>query len=98
MKSKNKKRKILGTIKEALKGIEEGFKAKSVSAIEFELKELENVFCLLLMGSFAGIPAPPAFLSLTLLPHMEREIKIMLAKSEKIDDPLGNLFSVFDVG
>ncbi len=93
-----KKKKIIGTIKEAIDGIGDGLRASSTQAIQFELKELENVFCLLVLGSFAGIPSPPAFLSLSLLPHMEKEIQVMLSRSKNIDDPLGDIFSVFDVG
>lgn len=61
-------------IKEALSSMEKGFRMSSVSAIQFELQELENMFCLLLLASFAGIPCPPSFLSLDLLPHLEREL------------------------
>lgn len=93
-----KKKKFLKSIKETFNNLEDGFKMSSTSAAQFELKELENVFCLLLLGSFAGIPSPPTFLSLTLLPHLEKEFKIMLSRSKNIDDPLGDLFSIFDVG
>ena len=72
---KNKKQKILGNIKKAIDGIGEGLRSSSTQAIQFELKELENVFCLLILGSFSGIPSPPAFLSLNLLPHLEKEIQ-----------------------
>ncbi|HJN03412.1 MAG: hypothetical protein QF907_07285 [Nitrospinota bacterium] len=95
---KNKKQKILGNIKKAIDGIGEGLRSSSTQAIQFELKELENVFCLLILGSFSGIPSPPAFLSLNLLPHLEKEIRVMLSRSKNIDDPLGDIFSVFDVG
>ncbi len=95
---KKKKKKILGSIREAIDGIGEGFRSSSTQALQFELKELENVFCLLILGSFSGIPSPPAFLSLNLLPHLEKEIRVMLSRSKNIDDPLGDIFSVFDVG
>lgn len=56
-----------------------------------ELKELENIFTLLLLGSFAGFAAPPTFLSVELLPHMERELRIMNTRAEKSTDMLAEL-------
>ena len=98
MKDKNKKPKIFGTIKDAISSIGNSVRASSTQAIQFELTELENVFCLLILGSFAGIPSPPTFISLNLLPHLKKEIQVMLSRSKNIDDPLGDLFSVFNVG
>lgn len=86
------------TIKGALHNLGKGFRMSSTSAIQFELRELENIFCLLILASFAGIPSPPGFLSLSLLPHLERELKVMLSRSKNIDDPIGDLFSVFNIG
>ncbi|MDP6625952.1 MAG: hypothetical protein QGG87_05825, partial [Nitrospinota bacterium] len=85
-------------INKAMDGLGEGFRSRSTQAMQFELKEMENVFCLLILGSFAGIPSPPTFLSLNLLPHLEKEIQVMLSRSNNIDDPLGDIFSVFNVG
>ena len=86
------------SLRDVYRGIIEGFVGKTTSAVEFELKELENLFALLVLGSFAGIPSPPAFISIDLLPHMEREIRVMLSRSRSIDDPAGDLFSIFDIG
>ena len=61
-------------------------------------KEEKFISLMLILGSFSGIPSPPAFLSLNLLPHLEKEIRVMLSRSKNIDDPLGDIFSVFDVG
>ena len=98
MKEKSRLKKVSENIKKAIDGIEEGFRSSSTQAMQFELKEMENVFCLLILGSFAGIPSPPTFLSLNLLPHLEKEIQVMLSRSNNIDDPLGDIFSVFNVG
>lgn len=58
-----------------------------------ELKELENIFTLLLLGSFAGFAAPPTFLSVELLPYMERELRIMNTRAENSNDMLADLIS-----
>ncbi|MCK7484011.1 MAG: hypothetical protein M0C28_48790 [Candidatus Moduliflexus flocculans] len=41
--------------------------------LEFELKELENIFALLILGGFVGMPSPPAPIAIELLPLLERE-------------------------
>ncbi len=61
---------------------------KEVTKYEKELKEMENAFALCIIGSFARIPAPPSYLSLLLLPYLEREIKVMIVRSETHDDRL----------
>ncbi|KPU64073.1 hypothetical protein EP1X_00160 [Thermococcus sp. EP1] len=58
-----------------------GFKLYYLRGIQWELEELENVFALLLLGSYVGIPNPPIDISYRLLPHMVREIYIMQEKS-----------------
>lgn len=56
-----------------------------------ELRELENIFALLVLGSFAGFSAPPSFVSIELLPFMERELKLLHRKAEDADDMLAEL-------
>lgn len=63
---------------------------------EWEEKELRNIFALLVMGSFSGIPSPPVHITLELLPEMEDDITIMLNRIQTAHDPLGELFSLLD--
>ncbi len=72
-------------------------KARSIEYIEVELRELENVFALLLLGSFIGLPSPPTTLSLRLLPYMARELIIMRSLSERLDDMLAEMAGIFEV-
>lgn len=60
-----------------------GFKLYYVRGIQWELEELENIFALVLLGSYVGIPNPPIDLSYRLVPYMIREIYIMQEKSTK---------------
>ncbi|HPL63274.1 MAG: hypothetical protein PHG91_08170 [Syntrophales bacterium] len=62
-----------------------------------ELRELENIFALLLLGSFAGFSAPPTFLSLELLPYMERELRIMNRQAENSGDMLAELMGTLGI-
>lgn len=70
---------------------------KASEILEFELKELENIFSLLILGGFVGMPSPPVPIAIELLPFMERELTIMLARSDMAQDPIGSLMSILDV-
>jgi len=69
-----------------LKAFSQGFRERAVDTIEKELSEMEGSFALLLYSSLVGLPSPPPLVGLSLLPYMEREISIMLAKSRHLDD------------
>ncbi len=72
-------------------------RAKAVDIIEYEVGELENIFGILVLGAFLGIPSPPVFVSTRLLPLMEKELELMLAKVSTAQDPLAELFSVLGI-
>lgn len=86
--------KLFSELKELLTSM---FKAKSTEYIELELRELENIFALLLLGSFIGLPSPPTTISLRLLPYLARELIVMYRVSEKLDDMLGEMAGIFEV-
>ncbi|MBE9545966.1 MAG: hypothetical protein IMF10_00550 [Proteobacteria bacterium] len=56
-----------------------------------EMEELENIFALLLLGSFVGFPSPPTFLAVELLPFMEKELKILNRRAKDADDMLAEM-------
>ncbi|NJE04777.1 hypothetical protein E3E36_01130 [Thermococcus sp. M36] len=58
-----------------------GFELYYLQGLQWEEEELENVFALLLFGSYIGLPHPPSELTYRLLPHVLREIHVMQAKS-----------------
>jgi len=57
-----------------------GLKLYYLRGLQWE-EELENVFSLLLLGSYVGLPNPPVDFSYRLLPYMIREMYIMQEKS-----------------
>ncbi|MEA2038533.1 MAG: hypothetical protein U9N82_01720 [Thermodesulfobacteriota bacterium] len=73
-------------------------RGKAVETIEYELEELENIFGVLVLGSFIGMPAPPMQISLDLMPLMEKELILMMEKVDTANEPIAQLFSVFDIG
>jgi len=75
-----------------------GARSQLTEAAEYELDELEHIFGLLVLGSFVGLPSPPMQISLDLLPDMEKEMMLMLEKTETAAAPLSDLASIFEVG
>ncbi len=75
-------------LKEGFSQFTQGFKEASIERIEEELGEMENAFALLFYASLSGLPAPPPFLGLSLLPYLERELHLMFEKSILLDDKL----------
>ncbi len=72
-------------------------RAEASQKLEWEVREMENIFALLTLGAFTGLPSPPMQLTLELLPLMERELLLMLEKVDTASDPLAELFSTLNV-
>ena len=73
-------------------------RGKAVETVEVELEELENIFGVLVLGSFIGLPSPPMQLALDLMPLMEKELLLMLEKVDTANEPISQLFSTLDIG
>ncbi len=85
-------------IKESFLLFARGLRERSTGALEAELKELENAFALVLLGALTGMPAPPSYLGIKLLPYLEREIRIMICRSESLNDIFADWFDILDFG
>ena len=90
-------RKITQSILQAWRTADAAARAKSVDILEHEVGELENIFALLVLGVFIGMPAPPVQITLALMPDLKHEFGIMLSKVGTAHDPLGDLFSVLGI-
>ncbi len=92
---------LLNTVKDkivsAFNVADEVMRSKAVETVEYEVGELDNIFAILVLGAFIGIPSPPIHITMELLPEMENELEIMLEKVSTAHDPLGDLFSVLDI-
>ena len=71
---------------------------KATDVLEWETSELENIFALLVFGSFVGIPTTPGHITLALLPYMEEDLLLMLNKVAMASGPISDLFSKLDFG
>lgn len=63
-----------------------------------EVEELQNVFALLLLGSFIGLPSPPSFLAVELLPYMQKELKILNERAQDANDKMAEMFGTLGIG
>lgn len=78
-----------------VKDFEGGLRSRSTEYVEFELREMENIFSLLLVGSFIGIPSPPSNISIKLMPYVVREMYVMGRRAGDMDDISGEIFGLF---
>jgi len=85
-------------VREAYHAGDKVARGKAVETLEVELGEMENVFSLLVLGAFVGLPSPPMQISLDLMPHMERELIKMTQDVDTAVTPISRLFSTFDIG
>ena len=75
----------------------EFMKTEATEYVEIEVREIEHIFALLLIGSFTGMPAPPAGLVLKLLPYLGPELLIMEKRVVNDDDLFGQMAGHFDI-
>lgn len=85
----------LQPVRQFLKDFEGGLRSRSTEYIEFELREMENIFSLLLVGSFIGIPSPPSDISVRLMPYIVREMYVMGRRAGDMDDISGEIYGLF---
>ncbi|MBN2177993.1 MAG: hypothetical protein JW743_01000 [Deltaproteobacteria bacterium] len=72
--------------RQLFKGVAAVHRNNAVALTVFEVEELENIFALLLLGSFVGFPSPPTFLAVELLPFMEKELRILNKRAKDSSD------------
>ena len=82
---------------EAFKISDEVMRGKAVETIQHEVAELDNIFGILVLGAFIGIPSPPIHITMELFPLMDKELDITPDKVLTAHDPLGHLFSVLGI-
>ncbi len=88
---------MIGSIKEKLRQLDLFFRSRATQTLEWEAAELENIFTLLTVGQWVGLPAPPPGISLQLLPDMEDLLIHMILRDDLARSPLSQLFSVLEV-
>jgi hypothetical protein len=83
--------RVADAVRRCWRGFDRAQRERAVDITAFEERELENVFMLLLLGPMAGLPAPPAFVAVELLPHLEHELEVLMKRAEEAPDSLAEL-------
>jgi hypothetical protein len=90
-------KRLLYFLKKIFEIFDKGMREDATSFIRKQLEEEENIFALLTMSVFSGIPSPPTGIVLRILPHMSREISVMVKRSANLDDVFGETMGIFDL-
>ncbi len=72
-------------------------RARAAALTAAEVDELRNIFALLLLGSFVGLPSPPGFLAVELLPLMEKELQILNKRAKDSSDMLAEMCGMLGI-
>lgn len=87
-------RRLAKNIGGFLSGIHIAAMYKATAQIEYEVREMENSFTLMLFGNFVGLPSPPMPLALDLLSVMADDLDRMLLRSSQTGNGLSELASI----
>ncbi|HOG07407.1 MAG: hypothetical protein M0P04_04290 [Syntrophales bacterium] len=87
----------ISLLREFLVRLDDHHRESAAALTAVEARELENIFALLVLGSFIGLPAPPTFLAVELLPFMEREIRILNVRAEDAGDMLAEMCGMLGI-
>jgi hypothetical protein len=93
----DEKKTILERLKAAWRIIDQINRHNATDKLEWEAAELDNIFSLLVLGVFVGLPSPPMQITLELLPLMEENLQGMLTRVCTANEPLSELFSILEV-
>ncbi len=85
-----------GAVRGFLGAMDRAHREKVVALTNYEARELENMFVVLLLGSFTGLPSPPSFLAVELLPYLEHEVKVLNRRAQDTTDSLAEIMGVLD--
>jgi hypothetical protein len=88
---------IFSFLRSIFSGLHASQSENAVALTIVEMQELENIFALLLLGSFVGLPSPPTFLAVELLPFMEKELRILNRRAKDADDMLAEMCGVLGI-
>jgi len=81
----------LDSLRRILSAFDASHRERALALTAVEMEELENIFTLLLLGSFVGFPSPPSFLAIELLPFMEKELAVLNKRAKDSGDMLAEM-------
>ncbi len=84
-------KKIYNSVKFVFSSMDQAHREQVAEVTEYEQRELENLFVLLLMGSFTGIPAPSTLVTAELIPLLSHEIEVLNKRAEEAFDAFNEI-------
>ena len=90
-------KRIIGILRNFFSVMDRAHRSRVTELTAYEERELENIFVLLLLGSLAGIPSPPAFIAVELFPYLEHELKVLETRSKDASYALSELAGLLDI-
>ncbi|MBK5200245.1 MAG: hypothetical protein JJE21_01785 [Spirochaetaceae bacterium] len=94
MKDKFNSNKKVRTIKAFLAGVEIANRHKATDQIEYEAREMEHMFTLILFGDAIGLPSPPIAVTMELLPLMKDDYERMVLRATQTGNGLSEIASI----
>ena len=89
--------RLLSLAQEWLEAFASSRRNDAAAYTAFELRELENIYALLLLGSFVGLPSPPTFIAVELLPEMAEELRTLNRRAEQSSDMLAEMLGTLGI-
>jgi hypothetical protein len=94
IKEKFNSNKKIKAIKGFINGIEIANQNKATDQIEYEAREMEHMFTLLLFGDAVGLPSPPTSVTMELLPLMKDDYERMVLRATQTGNGLSEIASI----
>jgi len=86
--------KFVREIRGFFKGLEEANRDKATDQIEYEVKEMEHMFTLMIFGDAVGLPSPPISVTIELLPLMTDDFERMILRATQTGNGLSEIASI----
>lgn len=81
-------------IKAFMEGVDMANRHKATDQIEYEAREMEHMFTLLLFGDAVGLPSPPKSVTMELLPLMVDDYERMVLRATQTGNGLSEIASI----
>jgi len=75
-------------------GIAEASRDKATDQIQYEAREMEHMFTLMIFGDAVGLPSPPISVTMELLPLMTADFEKMILRATQTGNGLSEIASI----
>ena len=93
-KKKFKNYKAVREIRGFFKGLDMANRHKATDQLDYEAREMEHTFTLLLFGDAVGLPSPPIAVTMDLLPLMKDDYERMVLRATQTGNGLSEFASI----